>query len=433
MRVLWYSDVQLPEITGTPAAGGGWIDGLRRALETFAPEIELGIACPGPIAHDPLTVGNATYFHVPHDRLEGRAARVLGRWRHDPVPDGAVARCVAIARNYSPDLVHVHGAEHYFGLAIPHIDAPAVVSLQGIATVLQRFSFAGLRWSEILREVPTGTFASGQGPLHAAWMIQSRAAVERYVLDSCDDFLGRTEWDRNVLKVLRPHARYHEVGEALGEPFWSARWLGRPMGDSVLYCTGGASPFKGVECLLEALILIRRAGKSRPRLRLAGGVVDGFLARKIRSLLNAPELRGAVDLLGLCSQDQIATELAAASAFVLPSHMENSSNALCEAMLVGAPCIASFVGGVPSLVNDGVEGLLYHDADPFALAGKIDQLLSDPALAASLGANAKETARRRHDPKTVARQAADAYREVLERWRERRAECGVAKAQKGTP
>jgi glycosyltransferase involved in cell wall biosynthesis len=164
---------------------------------------------------------------------------------------------------------------------------------------------------------------------------------------------------------------------------------------------------------------LRRSGVRSPRLRLAGRLDDGLFARKIGKLLEAPELRGVVDVLGMCPPAQIAEEVARASAFVLPSHMENSPNALCEAMLVGAPCVAAFVGGVPSLVRDGVEGLLYHDADPYALAGKIDRLLGDPALAVRLGARARETALRRHDPQRVAQQAVDAYRDVLSRRRER--------------
>jgi glycosyltransferase involved in cell wall biosynthesis len=424
MRVLWFADAQLPEITGAPTTGGGWVEGLRRALEGFAPEVELGIASPGGVVHDPFSAGNATYFHVAHPAAGGRVAGVRHRWRHNPVPDGAVAGCVAIAHAYAPDIVHIHGAEHYFGLATTHLDAPVVVSLQGIATVYQRFSLTGLRWPDVLREVPTRTFVRGYGPLHASWTLQARAAVERRILASCDDFMGRTEWDRSVLRMLVPGARYHEVGEVLGEPFYEKQWLGLRAGEETLYCTGGASALKGVELLLEALIMLRRSGVRSPRLRLAGGVTDGLLARKITALLGAPELRGAVDVLGRCTPAQIAGELASASAFVLPSHMDNSPNALCEAMLVGTPCIAAFVGGVPSLVKDGVEGLLYHDSDPFALAGKIDQLLGDPALAVRLGANARETARRRHDPQTVAKQAVDTYREVLARWRERRPDMG---------
>lgn len=418
MRVLWFADVQLPKVTGVPQGGGGWVEGLRRALEQFAPEVELAIVAPGSVAHRHFSAGNATYFHVPYECNEGRAARVLGRWRHNPVPAGAVARCVDIARAFAPEVVHVHGAEHYFGLAIPLLRVPAVISLQGIASVYERYSLSGLEWQEVLRDVPTRSFLRGNGPLHGHWRMSQRANVERRILGTCNEFMGRTEWDRSVLGLLYPQARYHEVGEVLGEPFDQTQWLGPQPGEETFYCTGGGSALKGVELLLEALILLRRSGVRSPRLRLAGGVADGLLARKITALLGAPELRGAVDVLGRCTPNQIAGELASASAFVLPSHMDNSPNALCEAMLVGTPCIAAFVGGVPSLVKDGVEGLLYHDSDPFALAGKMEQLLSDPALAARLGANARETAQRRHDPQTVAGQAVDTYRKVLERRRE---------------
>ena len=422
MRVLWFADVQLPAVTGAPGTGGGWIEGLRRAIEQFWPNVKLGIASPGDVAHEPFSVGNTTYFHIADLSPDSRLGRVARRWRHDTVPDGGVSRCVEVARAYTPDIVHVHGAEHYFGLAIPQLPVPAIVSLQGMATVLQRYALSALGIPGIMREVPTREFLLANGSLHTYWVLRARADVERAIVASCDSFMGRTEWDRAVLRMLQPHARYHEVGEVLGEPFYQTKWSGPPTDEETLYCTVGNSPMKGVETLLEALALVRRSGVRSPRLRLAGGVADGLLARKIGKLLEAPELRGAVDVLGRCAPTQIAEDLAKASVFVLPSHMENSPNTLCEAMVVGTPCIAAFVGGVPSLVRDGVDGLLYHDADPYALAGKIDRLLGDRALAARLGASARERALQRHDPASVAAQAVDAYRDVLSRWREGRAE-----------
>ena len=412
MKVLWFADVQLPAVTGDPPTGGGWVESLRRALEDLAPDIELGIAAPGSVTHAPFSSGNATYFHIAEREVEGRAAGLVDRWRHSALPDGALASCVAIAKSFAPEVIHVHGAEHYFGLVAPLADAPCVISLQGIATVLERYQFSGLRWSEALREVPSQSFLRGYGPIHRYWSMRSRAILERRIMGACDHFMGRTQWDADVLRVLRPGAQYHEVGELLGTAFYETSWSGPPANDDVLFCTAGASPLKGVECLLEALILRRRAGEKAVRLRLAGPVVDGALARKIAALLAAPELRGSVDVLGRCSPDVIAAELACASAFALPSHMDNSPNSLCEAMLVGTPCIAAFVGGVPSLVRDGVDGLLYHDSDPFALAGKVERLLGDHDLARRLGAEARATARRRHDPQRIVASLVATYREI---------------------
>ena len=415
MRILWFADGQLPAVTGAAQSGGGWIEGLRRALEAHHPEVELGIASPGSVAHEPFSAGNSTYFHITPRSPEWRTARVLRRWRQDPVPEGAVERCEEIAHSYEPDLVHVHGAEHYFGLVIQRLRVPAIVSLQGMATVCQRYALGTLDAPGIVREIPTRPFILASGGLYAYFDLRARARMEGRIVASCHDFMGRTEWDRTVLRMLQPQARYHEVGEVLGEPFYQTQWLGPPTGEETLFCTAGGSAMKGIETLLEALALLRRSGVRSPRLRLAGTVVHSLMARRIDKLVESPELRGAVELLGSCAPTQIADELAKASGFVLPSHIENSPNALCEAMIVGTPCIAAYVGGVPSLVRGGVDGLLYHDTDHYALAGKIDRLLSDPVLAETLGASGRERALQRHDPARVAAQAVDAYRDVLSR------------------
>jgi len=424
VKVLWYAPAPLPAVTGSLSAGGGWIEGLRRALEQYAPEIELGIAVPSQTDEPPLTTGNATYFSVPHPLPGNRIDALARRWRHAQAPPGAVERCAQIAHTYAPDLLHFHGTEHYYGLVASMVARPAVISLQGIATAYERFALREYTGRELLAEALSREFRHGHGPLHGYWSLRARAARERRIIESCDDFLGRTEWDRTVIRLLRPAARYHEVGEVLGEPFYGPVWHGSEASEDTLYCTAGASARKGVEVLLEALMLVRRAGVCRWRLRLAGGVMEGEAAGRVEALLGAPELRGAVDVLGGCAPAQIATELSRASAFVLPSHIDNSPNALCEAMLVGVPCIAAFVGGVPSLITDGVDGLLYHDADPYALAGKIDRLLGDRPLAERLGANARKRALERHDPARVAAQAVEAYREVLRRWHEHETKGG---------
>ena len=87
---------------------------------------------------------------------------------------------------------------------------------------------------------------------------------------------------------------------------------------------------------------------------------------------------------------------------MLPSHIENESNALIEAMLVGAPSVAAAVGGVPSVVRDGVDAVLYHDSDPFALAGAVGGVLGDPALARRMGEVARERAHATFDRAAVA-------------------------------
>jgi glycosyltransferase involved in cell wall biosynthesis len=76
--------------------------------------------------------------------------------------------------------------------------------------------------------------------------------------------------------------------------------------------------------------------------------------------------------------------------FVLPSISEACPNALLEAMTIGLPVVATRVGGIPALVEDGKTGLLVPPGDPLSLARAIIRLIEDPGLAAALAARARE-------------------------------------------
>ena len=69
---------------------------------------------------------------------------------------------------------------------------------------------------------------------------------------------------------------------------------------------------------------------------------------------------------------------------------------LLEAMAAGVPVVASSVGGIPDVIEDGVNGLLVPACDCAALAIAIHRVLADRGLAARLGAAARETIARRH-------------------------------------
>src|SRR5439155_26579608 len=95
-------------------------------------------------------------------------------------------------------------------------------------------------------------------------------------------------------------------------------------------------------------------------------------------------------------RDDVAERLADADIFVLPSRSEALPNAVIEAMAAGLPIVASAVGGILELIDDGRTGLLAATGDARALADQIGRLMNDPALAARLGAAAREDARARY-------------------------------------
>jgi glycosyltransferase involved in cell wall biosynthesis len=144
--------------------------------------------------------------------------------------------------------------------------------------------------------------------------------------------------------------------------------------------------------LIRALGLLKARGLA-PTLKLAGAGKASY-----RQAAEAEVLR-----LGLVGQVQFLGHhadmpglLMSQQLFVLATHWEGMPLALVEAMAAGCACVASKVPGVEGLLDEGRTGLLVPESDAAALADAIEPLLRDPALAARLGAAARERAMAEH-------------------------------------
>ena len=95
-----------------------------------------------------------------------------------------------------------------------------------------------------------------------------------------------------------------------------------------------------------------------------------------------------VHLLGV--RNDVASLLARADIFLLPSRVESFPISIMEAMSMGLPVVASNVGGIPDLVRHGEDGFLHDAADLEGMARSVVALLDDAALRERLGANGRQ-------------------------------------------
>jgi glycosyltransferase involved in cell wall biosynthesis len=161
---------------------------------------------------------------------------------------------------------------------------------------------------------------------------------------------------------------------------------GRGEGPAVaLYLGGFANPVKGGEELLAAL--------ARPETRALRVVLcgPGELPEGGRKLLGR---RPDVEWRGWLEEAEKEELLRVAAIFVLPSTSEGLPMAVLEAMAWARAIVATAVGGVPDVLEDGVEGLIVPPGDAKALAGALTRLAADAELRERLGAAARERARR---------------------------------------
>ena len=118
---------------------------------------------------------------------------------------------------------------------------------------------------------------------------------------------------------------------------------------------------------------------------------------------------------GLCSRKDHAFYFAAADVVVLPYTMASSSGVLLSAYAYKRPVVASAVGGIPELVEDGLSGFLVPPADPRALAEAVCRLLRDPSLAANMGKRGQSMLTKRFDWLRIAGCASVLYQSLWER------------------
>ncbi|WP_341880158.1 glycosyltransferase family 4 protein [Synechococcus sp. UW140] len=198
-------------------------------------------------------------------------------------------------------------------------------------------------------------------------------------------------WKKYYLKIF-PQASIEIAHATAAQEFYCRN---RPSDLSVhspqLVYVGWIIPEKGIYDLLDAMmILIRRYPDLI--LRLIGPTFgkqatwnNAVYARKITD--NVRFLEAIYD------RKLLINELDADSIFVFPSHYEGFPVALLEAITLGLPCVASSVGGIPDILDNGKAGLLVEPMAPFQLASSLSKIIDDRILRELVAMNAWERAR----------------------------------------
>jgi glycosyltransferase involved in cell wall biosynthesis len=182
----------------------------------------------------------------------------------------------------------------------------------------------------------------------------------------------------------------------------------RPSEPRLLFA-GVLVPRKNLEGLLNAFAQVRQAVPGA-RLIMVGPHPDPDYAQNVQDRVTSLALGDSVDIVGFVDNDRLRQEIATARAVVLFSREETAPTIIAQAMAAGKPVIATRVGGVPEMVNDGENGFVVESEDETALAERMLTLLNDQDLCLRMGARGHELALCRFNSEAVARQTVQAYR-----------------------
>ncbi len=185
-------------------------------------------------------------------------------------------------------------------------------------------------------------------------------------------------------------------------PDEAKEFIGVQPEDRLLLFVGRIEPLKGIDALIKAIALIRQKGVLDRHCCLVLSIIGGepnaeqdSMTEEMARLQNLCVQEGLGDLvtfLGRRSQDTLPYYYSAAEVVVMPSHYESFGMVALEAMACGTPVVASQVGGLAFLVQDGVNGFHVPVDDPEALSERLITLLDNHALRAKMSAQAVQIA-----------------------------------------
>jgi glycosyltransferase involved in cell wall biosynthesis len=176
----------------------------------------------------------------------------------------------------------------------------------------------------------------------------------------------------------------------------------------VLY-VGRLTRSKGLEYLIRCIPEVRREIRNLTLVICGKGESREPLAKEVSTL----GLQDIVEFRGEVSEQLLPLYYGASNVVVLPSLFEAMPIVLLEAMSMARPLVASNVGGVPEVVQDGVTGLLVPPQDPSALARAIVTVGADGELARNLGANGQKLVEEKFTWDSVADQTLRVYGTTL--------------------
>lgn len=407
MKVLWFTNTPsnyLEESRGYN--GGGWISSLENEISS---RVELAVAFVMNDQEGKTTRDGVVYYPIPNPYNRGRADRVKKFLFGNAMERSWLLSCyVNVIKEFHPDIIEVFGSEHLYGLVSMYTPVPVVLHVQGILGEYQKaFLPPDMRMCDYM--MSDGTLEGYFAKKYYVTDFRRRAAIEKKILSSIGYFFGRTEWDKKMVTAANPSARYFHVDEVLRAPFYENARCWKPCGAPILVTTISEPPYKGMDVILRtAEILYEKLGACF-RWIVYGNVnvefFENFTGIDCDDVGVAPK--------GVGDADDLIRSMSDCAVYVHPSYADNSPNSVCEAQMLGVPVVASNVGGIPSLVDDGVTGLLAEVGSPEDFADKILRLISDREMALSMGLAAANVASVRHDKERIVTTMIETYGSLI--------------------
>lgn len=406
MKVLWFSATPAGYVDGK---AGGWIYSLEKIIQKFHSEITLGIAFEYNDKVFKQEKKGVTYYPISVNN--GLSQKLISIFDRNRAWNELCKKVLGVVNDFKPDIIQCFGSEWPYAMIVKYIDTPIVVHMQGFINIYNTSYYMAINHYDYIRY-------NKMNPKKIANMLldkkrrQAADVFEKELMKCNHYFMGRTDWDKDIVKFYSPGSEYFYCAEAIRETIYNSKkiWKYNNSIQMRLITITQAGVLKGNEIILKTAWILKNVFGFNFWWRVAGST-DAILFFEKKSHIKHNDVN--VELLGMIDAEYITQELSTAHAYIHPAIIDNSPNSLCEAQIIGCPVIAANVGGISSLVENNVSGVLYPYNEPHKLAFEIMSLFVMPEKMDRLSRNERQLALARHNPQTIGNRVVEIYQNIL--------------------
>lgn len=330
----------------------------------------------------------------------------------------AIKIMLDVIKQSQPDIIHIHGTEDSFGLITDYIkDIPIVFSIQGLIAPYKEKFFSGIPQQQAYKYDSLLDRVKGVGVRNSYKSFCYRAEREKLYLSKAQFIFGRTYWDKACTLALNPQRTYFIVNEILRPEFYTRQWKGFFSKEKIkIVSTISGGIYKGFETVLKTASILKQYSHINYEWHIAGYTPDSKWVNICEKTTKIYSKECNIVFHGRIDAEELSSLLCKSDIYVQVSHIENSPNSVCEAMILGMPIIASYAGGTSSLLRHKEDGVLYQDGDFYTLAGLIIDFSQHPDIATKYGKTAYNKAKERHNKERIINKLKNSYSAIINKF-----------------
>lgn len=329
-----------------------------------------------------------------------------------------------------PDVIHIWGTEYPQTLSMVRacnrlgLSERVVISIQGMVSVIAKHYYAGIP-HKVINSYTFHDLLKRSNIKLVRKQLYERGKYEIESIKTVKHIIGRTDWDYACTKFINSDVLYHHCDEILRESFYINRWNIDRCEKYSIFLSQAETPIKGLHYALEALLMIK---KKYPEVHLyiAGSnivndksIIDKMritgYGRYIRKLIKQFGLGKYITFTGKLDEEAMCNRYLKSHVFICPSAIENSSNSVSEAMILGVPTVSSDVGGIKNLLTHNEDGYIYQYDAPYMLAYYVCKIFSDDKLAIQLSEKANSHAVETHNKELILKKVLEIYNTIAKK------------------